>query len=238
MRIIRNERLATYTLVPVESEEQQILASIAAVLKPGDKMSYGGRRRDGDGDEFCAVCLHAGAQTEVQSKTEGRITVTQNVHVGGVELVLRGSTEDDKYEVNGIRNTCFFGSSGLIFLGEVEVDGKQAIITTAKYCKFCGGAMISYLACEWSICDACAAKCEHEYKRGPVHGPEIDIGMGEFCRLCGRGKPKAEGEREKSQLEHHLAVEHELGVNLIYKNTSLTPSQIDYLQKVASAPNN
>lgn len=216
MRVIRDEKLATYTLVPIEQEEEQILASIAATIQTGDKLSYGGRGRDGEDDKFCTVHLH----------------------IGGVELVLGGSTEDDKYEVNGIRNTCYFGSGGLIFLGVVEVDGKKAIVTTAKYCKQCGGAMINCFACEWGICDACAAKCEHLYERGSIHGPKIDIGMGEFCGLCGRGKPKAEGEREKSQLEHHLAVERELGVKVIYKNTPLTPSQIDYLQKVAAASNN
>ncbi len=218
MRIIRDKQLATLTLVPVEADEEQVIASIAAMLKPEDKLSYGGRGRDGDDDKFCIIHLHAGAREEEQSTTKGRVTVSKTVHVGGVELVLRGSTEEDKHEVGRIRDTCYFGSNGLIFLGETEMDGKKAIITTAKRCKLCGGGMIGYFDCEWGVCDACAAKCEHNYVRGAIHGGSMDIGVGEFCDKCGRGKPKAEGEREKSQLEHHLVVEKELGINIFYKD--------------------
>ncbi len=227
MKIVRDKQLATLTLVPVELDEEQVIASIAAMLKPEDKLSYGGRGQDGDDNKFWTVRLHAGARKERQSKTEGRITVTQDVHVGGVELVLRGSTEEDKYEVNSIRNTCFHGgSSGLIFLGTLEVDGKTAIVTTAKRCKHCGAQMIRYDDCEWNTCDACAVKCEHNYVHGAIHGGNTDIGVGEYCNKCGRGKPKAEGEREKTLIEHHLAAERELGMHVVYKDgPPMTPNQ-------------
>lgn len=219
MKIIRDKQLATLTFVPVEVDEEQVIASIAAILKPEDKLSYGGRERDGDDDKFCTVNLHAGAREEREGKTECNVTVTRDVHVGGVKLVLRGSTEEDKHEVGRIRDTCYFGSGGLIFIGETEVDGKKAIVTTAKRCKHCGAGMIRYSDCEWSTCDACAAKCEHNYVRGMIHGGGVgDMGVGEYCDKCGRGKPKAEGERERSVIEHHLAVERELGVNVIYKD--------------------
>lgn len=241
MKVIRDEKLATYTLVPIDKEEEEILISIIKLLKVGDGLSYGGRGRDGDDDKFCMVHLHAGARRERQTKTEGNSSVTRWVHIGGVELLLRGSTEDDKYEVNGIRNICYFGSGGLIFLGEIEVNGKKAIVVTAKYCKVCGRAMINLVACEWSVCDDCDAKCEHAYVRGAVHGGGLEIGVREFCQKCGRVKPKSKGESmidEKSQLDHHLAVERELGFKVVYKDTLLTPSQIDYLRKVVSAPYN
>ena len=217
MKIIRDEKLATLTFIPVEADEEAVIASIAAMLKPEDKLSYGGRSRDRDDNRFCTIRLYAGSRIEPQSETEGLVTVTQDVHIGGVELALRGSTEEDKHEVNFIRDTCYFGSGGLIFISETEVDGKKAIITTAMRCKYCDAGMIHYGACEWRICDACAAKCEHSYVCGAIHG-SMDIGVGEFCNKCGRGKPKAEGEREKSQLEHHLAVEAELGITILYKN--------------------
>ncbi len=62
MKIIRDKQLATLTFVPVETDEEQVIASIAAMLKPEDKLSYGGRGRDGDDDKFCAVYLHAGGR--------------------------------------------------------------------------------------------------------------------------------------------------------------------------------
>ena len=218
MKIIRDEQLATLTFVPVEADEEQVIASIAAMLKPEDKMSYGGRGQDGDDDKFCIVHLHAGGRKKKRSETSGNATMHRTVHVDSVELVLRGTTEKDKHEVNRIRDICYFGSSGLIFLGETKVDGKKAIITTAKRCKHCGAGMIRYSDCEWGTCDACAAKCEHNYVRDAIHGGGTNIGVGEFCDKCGRGKPKVEGERKKTVIEHHLAVERELGANVIYED--------------------
>jgi hypothetical protein len=210
MKIVRNDKLATWTLVPVEEGEIEILASIAAVLKPEDKLSYGGREQDG-GRKFCLIHLHAGAKKERQSKTEGNITINQSVYVGGVELVLRGSTEEDKDEVGSIRDSCFFGGEP-IYLGETEVDGKKAIVITGGRCKFCGAGLLEP---EWNTCDACAAKCEHNYIRGVIHGGGTDIGVGEFCDICGRGK-KIKGERKKTIIEQHLNLEKELGIPVIH----------------------
>ncbi|MBI3956359.1 MAG: hypothetical protein HY340_00005 [Candidatus Kerfeldbacteria bacterium] len=218
MKIIRDNPSATLTLVPVEADEEQVIASIAAILKPEDKLSYGGRGRDGDDDRFCTVHLHAGSREEERIETGRNVTIHRTVHVGGVELVLRGSTEEDKHEVGSIRDMCYFGSGGLIFIGMTEVDGKKAIVTIGKRCQHCGAGMTRFTECEWNTCDACAAKCEHNYVRGMIHGGGTDMGVGEYCDRCGRGKPKAEGEREKSVIEHHLAVEKELGVTVIYKD--------------------
>ena len=154
-----------------------------------------------------SIFMLVGVSEEERSDTSGNVTVHRTVHVDSVKLILIGTTEEDKHEVGRIRDACYFGSGGLIFIGETEVDGKKAIITTAKRCKHCGSGMIRYFDCERSTCDACAAKCEHNYVRGAIHGGGTDIGVGEFCDKCGRGKPKAEDEREKSVIEHHLAVE-------------------------------
>lgn len=226
MKIIRDKQLATLTLVP-EADEEQVIASIAAMLKPEDKLSYGGRGRDSGDEKFCTVHLHAGGHKELRTETTGNVTVHRTVHVDGVELILQGTTEEDKHEVGRIRDTCYFGSGDLIFLGETEVDGKKAIVITGLRCKHCGAGMIRYSDCEWRTCAVCAAKCEHNYVRGMIHGGSVgELGIGEFCDKCGRGKPRVEGEREKTKIEHHLAVEKELGVNVIYKDgPSITPRQ-------------
>lgn len=227
MKIIRDMQLATLTFVPVEATEKQIIASIAARLKPEDKLSYSGRGRDVSDDKFCVIHLHAGGRKEERVKTDKNGTVHRTVYVDSVELVLHGTTEEDKHEVSRIRDMCYYGSSGLIFIGEVEVDGVKAIVTTGLRCKHCDAGMIYYYNCEWKTCDACAAKCEHNYVRGMIHGGEVgDMGVGEYCDKCGQGKPRVEGEREKSKIEHHLAVEKELGVNVIYKDgPPTTPRQ-------------
>lgn len=210
MKIIRNEESQTWTLVPVEDGETEVLTSIVAMLKPEDELSYGGRSRD-DG-ESCKLHLHVGANREPRIETRGNVTIERTVYVGGVELVLRGSTEEDKNEIWSVRYGAVY--SGLIFLGEIEVDGKKAIIVTAGRCKHCGAALLNP---EWQTCDTCAAKCEHNYVKGAVHGGSTDIGVGEFCDICGRGKPRPEGEREKSLIEKHLEVEKELGILVSHK---------------------
>lgn len=228
MRIIKDEVSATLTFVPVEQDEEQTLISIAQILKPGAKMSYGGRDRDCGSDKFSVVILHAKSTVKGAKKAKRE----------EVELILRGSTEDDKYAVNGIRNTCFFGSGELIFISTIDVEGKKAIVVTAMHCKICGKPMIDSTSCECKTCKDCSAKCHHKYERGAVHGPSLEIGLGEFCSKCGRGKPKAEGELEKSQFERQLEVEQELGIVVLDKSSGLSASQIDFLQKMASVPFN
>ncbi|GEM_PF-1641736 len=215
MRIIRDKKLATLTFVPVEVGEAEVISAIAALLKPEDKLDYDGRTGGDDGKPF-AIFLQAGAVKE--EKNDGFLT--RQVYVGGVKLTLCGSTNDDERVVRSIRDTCYFGSGGLIFLGETEVDGTKTITTTAKRCKLCGGNMIGMGECEWKTCDTCRDTCEHHYIHGMIHGGDVgDMGMGEYCGKCGRGKPKAEGERKKSKIEHHLAVERELGITILYRDS-------------------
>jgi hypothetical protein len=233
MRIIRDQQMGTLTLVPVVPEEEQVVDAIVAKLKPNDKLSYSGRDQDGDDGKFCVVHLHAGGHEEEKVETIGNTTLHRRVHVGSVELVLCGSTEEDKYQVNGIRNMCFFGTGGLIFLGATEVDGKKSIVTTGKRCKHCDANMAMRHECESETCDACAAKCDHVYKRGMTHGPHDGPGIGWFCSKCGRGKPLADGEREESAIEQHLKLDKELGIKVIYKGPPFTPQDAVKVARVA-----
>jgi hypothetical protein len=211
MKIVRDAETATYTLVPVETEEEQILLSMIGVLNSGDKIRYAGMSR---GDEkFCKINLHAGGRAEWKTHKTGLASITKRVQVDSVKLVLCGTTEEDGHNANRLNGVCFY-SGGLIFLGTTEVDGKKAIITTGALCNLCGGQMIDQISCEWEICNACSAKCGHRYERGLVHGSRVDIGVGAYCGICGRGKPKAEGEQEMSLENHHLAAE-DFGITII-----------------------
>lgn len=236
MKIIRDEKKATFKLVPTGPKEETTVKQIVALIKPREKLVYGGKRRDG---EHCLIHLYAGSKVEEKTqKISANVTFTHDVHVGGVELILRGTTKADKQVVGSIRDTCFFGSGGLIFLKTVKVDGKTSLVTTAKFCQHCGRGMIEMGRCEWKTCRACAAACEHTYKTGAVHGGGLDIGLGEYCTKCGMGKPRVHGEREKSQLEHHLAVEKEIGVHVVYKKNlkkglPFTPKQVVQFSRYA-----
>jgi hypothetical protein len=224
VKIVNNEGQGTFTLVPNTILEQKTLLSMTGLLKPEDKFSYLGRNNDTKG--FYAVSLGVGGHYEERTQTNGRSTAKWHEYVGGVKLKLRGSTRKDKFTINGIRNKCFFGRCSPIYLGKIEVEGKLSTIITLKRCKHCGANMVDD-GCEWGVCEACVSKCEHEYVKGFVHGGAIDIGAGEYCKKCGRGKPKTPDEREKTLIEHHLAVEKDLGARVLYKDgPAHTPKEL------------
>ncbi len=79
MKIIRNNQWGTFTLVPVEVDEEQIIVSVLGILKPGDKLSYGGRGEDSDGSVF--IHLHAGGHKESRISTTGNINIIYSVYV-------------------------------------------------------------------------------------------------------------------------------------------------------------
>lgn len=232
MKIISNTELGTLTLIPVETGEESVISSICDVLKPEDEMQYDGREDNDDG-KVCAVTFRIKSEKKEEVGTRGNVTFRRNVFVGGITLILRGSTDEDKCEVPRIRDACFFSSCGFIFIGETNIDGKRAIITTVSRCKHCGANMIRRRECEHKTCDACAAKCEHHYIRGLVHG-NVDVGVGEYCSKCGRGKPRAEGEREKTRIEQHLAAGRELGMQIFYDDgPPFTPEQAVEYERLA-----
>lgn len=215
MRIIRDESAATYAIVPVEAEEEEKVSTALAILKPGDQLIHRGRKCDEESDKTIALIFQAGGEGKWESKKLSEwVTVTEMVYVGGVEVELR--VDDDSWEeLDQIAMTSYY-SGGLIFLSVADVEGVKSVVVTGRYCKNCGAAIIDSGRCEWGVCEICVQKCEHEYRRGAIHGGKVDIGVGEYCGKCGRGKSGPEGEREKNLVEHHLAAERELGLSVFY----------------------
>lgn len=231
MKLIRDEKAATFTLVPVEQSELDLFAQLLPQLKKGDTFTYGGREQDG---EYCKVHFHFGSTPKEKVTTSGSVTFHETVEEGGIHLVIAGSTDDDKGEVGYLRDSCYFGASSPIFLDTVEVDGVKAMVITLKLCKHCQAPMISLCSVEWSTCPACAEKCEHEYEQGLVHGGDAGSGaVGEFCTKCGRSRPRSKGERVKTDAENKVEVEQKLGIQWSYTNTPLTPAQIVAAEKAA-----
>jgi hypothetical protein len=197
VHITRNDEKATWTLIPTTPDEEKTLASVASLLSVGNKIEYHGRTTDPDDENAVSVHFNAGgkhARRTTYGKNGG--SSTRSVYVGGVTLVLIGSTPEDKNEIACIRDTCF---------DQTEVDGKFALLFTAKHCKHCGAPILKMGRCEWSTCDTCVEKCDHEWETGAIHGGGIDLGLGEICGKCGIGKPKADDEPEKSPFAHALA---------------------------------
>lgn len=214
MKILKNGN-GTLTFVPVSAEETQVITAILSTIAPGAKLAYGGRETESDDATFSTIYLHAGAQEVEDVEIDGNLTVHRTDHVGGVTLALSGSTKDDKYAVNSIRNACFFGSAGLIFLGESTVDDKRSLLVTMMLCSLCEGNMITHLECQSGVCNACAEKCAHTYERTLFHSEDIDIGVVNACTKCFRTEPQAEGENPPTLEEHHRAAQEEFGAMLI-----------------------
>lgn len=189
MKIIRDAKASTLTMVPNGGGEQRVIASIIKGLKPGGVLSYGGRKDVGS-EGFCELRLHAGAKKKNHTERHGNMTISQPVHVGGVKFMLRGSTKADKLEVRRIRDLCYCGrGGGLVFLGSAQVAGQKALVVVGSHCERCKANMITRGECEWGVCDACAKKCKHKFTLGMVHGGKVGVGLGEFCTTCGRANP-------------------------------------------------
>jgi len=232
MRIIRDNKAGTFTFVPTEPIEISAFDQLVNAVKKGDEFAYGGRENDGNSNEYLKIHLHFGSVEVDDEKVDGNITIRKKVHKGGTHLLLQGSSAEDKKIVNRIRDICYFGSGGLIFLETALLDNATAFVFTAKFCKHCQAPMIDRCSCEWSTCGVCAAKCEHVYVRGLVHGGSAgDGGVGEFCGNCGRCKPSTGNEPKMTAAERHLQVEQELGIEWRYKDTPLRPADIVELEK-------
>lgn len=186
MKIILDEGEKTFKFVPVEPGEAEIVSVLMEAAKPGDQLRYSGR-------EAYSLKFSVGGTWEEEATTQGNLTIRRQVHKGGMQFDLQVSTPEDESHVRRIRDCCYFGSGGLIFLGTDDVDGKKALVVTVGLCKRCHAWMITLTECEWEVCDACAALCSHEYKEGYVHGGRAAcLGLGEFCGECGRSNPAVE----------------------------------------------
>lgn len=222
MKVISNQKAGTLTLVPTAKAEKKVVGQIIKVSKPGDLLDYDGRRTDPETGRTVMLTFHANAERKQVKVQQGNLTIISHEFVGGVKLELTASDQQSLDAIRSLRNAVYFGSGGIIFLDSEMVDGKQAVTVTVQQCKHCKANLISRHACEWSTCDACAAKCDHKYIYGAVHGGSAgDIAMGEYCEKCGRGKPEPKGTRQKDQIERELQVEREMGVTVLYKRGSI-----------------
>lgn len=229
MRILRNDDAQTWELQPTTPREAEVLTSVLCVLKRGQRMEFHGSRNGGDGHTI-AIRFNAGGEPIEVTNRGGWIRYTK--YTGGVTWWLE-TTPDNRAELWSIRNTCYIGSGGLIFLKPVKHDREYSLIFTAKYCKLCGAPMLDAGRCEWATCWACVERCDHQWERGAIWG-RVDIGVGFFCGTCGVGKPDDEEANTKTSLDHAVAAEQELGIIVWNKRLGMTASQVKQVLDQAS----
>lgn len=197
------------TLTATTPEEEVVLQDLGAVAVFGQILGYGGR----------------GSIASSAPYTEHMYL--RFSYGEGKEFTILATSEEDEKAVRQLRDAIYFGHGGFTFTGYSVRDGRPSADFTIAQCKVCNKPIISRVECEWLTCDACAAKCEHQYKRGATHGGGVDLGVGEFCGVCGRAKPKPEDEPEKPLYDHHIAAEEELGIQMIYENLpGMTPRMV------------
>lgn len=197
MRIMRDTAAGTVTFLPSTSTEREALERVSTTVPVGGRINY------------------RGYEERVREDLELQFQIGDRAHAS-IDLFVRGSAEDDRRAVGALRDALFCGSGELISLGVAEVDGATGHVFTCMRCKHCDHPMITRVACEWGTCDACAVKCDHAYEHGIIHGGGIDVGVGSFCKRCGRSKPE---EPDLPLAVHHaLAVDHlrRRGVNLTF----------------------
>lgn len=209
MLLTTNPENSTITLTPVEDWENEVLKQIASTTKPNDIFHYGGCNTK----EKFTVKLHFGSERKWVTKVINCVQFETLGHIGGTLLELKGSNTESDQKVKSLRDSCYFSRGKPVFIQSNETEGKTTITITLNQCKLCNGPTLSLRGCEWSVCDSCASVCQHNFKRGPVHGGRAgEIAIGEFCSKCGFGNPDYNFNPNK--VERELEVEDETGVKV------------------------
>ena len=211
MRIFRDIVAGTLALIPADRGEKRTMINVLGAITSGRRLWYCGRR-DTDHDPAQALMFRAGGYSEQFIEASPFCTYRGYRYKGGVLLVLRGTNLRDKKLLLGVRSAVYMNGGTLHLLQQLRGGGA---VFTAKRCKHCRTPMIDRISCEWNTCNLCALVCVHEYERGAVTGGGVDIGIGEFCGKCGRGKPLP----RLTQDEHHMAVGAEFGIQVIETDT-------------------
>ena len=212
MNVIRNEAAGTLTIVPTTARVEKVIKTLIPRMNIGDRIRYGGRAVVQSSTKKWVLYLHAGGR--IVTRSRGRHSSER--YVDSTCLALRGASPEVDQEIRLVRDVCYYGS-GLTYLGSSVVNGRMSLVTTGRHCKLCQAPVIDFPSVEWKICSSCAANCLHEYEDGVIHGGGLDIGVGVFCGICGRMKPKEEGEQEPTFVEHLTAVTRDYGIKVILR---------------------
>lgn len=194
MHITRDDASGTWKFTPVTADEVVFVELIQVYNQPGVPIHYMGRRDDASFPNHVNCKFNVGGEGEwVTTPTPEGGSWTEFCWNGGVTFWLEGSTESDRDELDSLRDTMYFGSSGLMLV-EAEVSGETlSLFFTASKCQHCEARLIKMGECEWKTCAECRSKCQHDWKEGAIHGGDAgELAHGEFCAKCGIVNPDRE----------------------------------------------
>lgn len=193
MRVSVNEDLGIVMMTPTQISEKVFFEGLRILGEKGTTLLYKGHRMRN------------------KNSPDERILLTVQ-DPSNILLVIEGDQKADDDGLRHLKDLLYYGSSKLEILDFI---GDEMILFTVDRCKTCNRPMADFSSCEWKICKFCAQLCPHNYTRDAIHGGSVDIGIGEFCNICGRGKPKDPHQLALTRQEHHEALLRELGVIVI-----------------------
>jgi hypothetical protein len=206
LNISANEGKGVFALSPVTEAEQVFLTAVKSTLPIGQSIKYDGR---------------SGA--ELRSPYSERMVL--KFKLGDHKLELQASSDESEKVVRDIRDAAFLSGGELVLQGYTEENG-LTVEFCVTFCQHCKSPIIGGFRAHWKTCQSCSDKCSHEWTEGMVNNGGLP-GYGEHCSKCGIGKPKTEGERERTKIEQELDIQNKLGVKIYYKGEGLpqTPEQ-------------
>jgi hypothetical protein len=210
--------------VLVTDEERQVISQLLENVPVEALVLYQGRMGNyGDEGLFYKLRFNYGGEMRpYERQVSANVKICGEECVGGINLDLQGSTEDDGYAINGIRSSCFFGcNKGLIFLGAAEFEGEIALSCAIRKCNVCQKYMSIPDECGTGTCNACADICEHEYEEMPIID-RSSLVMRQSCKKCLRCRTLTEEEvladQARSQEDKQREVSKKTGIGFINEN--------------------
>jgi hypothetical protein len=158
MKVVDEKDNGVFLLLPESDWEGLDNLAIFATARLGGELAYAGRVSE-KGSRFFSM----------KFKT------------GDIQLVVKGSTEEDKLAIAKLRSLCFHGTlNRMVLHGFVPTDYGIGLVLTSAYCKNCGRPIIERAS--WEMCHDCAEKvCPHESYEKRM----LSDGQGAFlCRIC------------------------------------------------------
>lgn len=163
-------------VVPRDDTASAVLQQILDQAPESLKLHSGGMA--GNHQKITGAYLYCGGVS--YSRTENHMTSTD--YRGAIKVHLDLTAATDEF-IGVLRGNMWYG---------IKVDPSSSVdnfrLQPAKPCKVCGNPLANFGEMEWTTCESCASKCEHQYVEGvgTING---NIAHMPFCDLCGRVDP-------------------------------------------------
>lgn len=143
---------------------------------------------------------------EYYPRTEGNWTTAD--YAGAIKVYLNLSGASDRTSVSMLRGLMWYG---------LEVDPSSTVenfqLVMQGTCKICGNKLNELLEAEWSVCDACASICNHDYTEG-LGMANRSLARMTFCKVCGRSHP--DWKPSEDQVKDALDTAHSKEIAVFY----------------------